>query len=139
MGREARSETVRWPAASRVRIVIQSTSDPVVDTTMAEFILETRREPNCLQFDYYRSLDYPENSLHLELWDGVRAYDVHYLNRILQRLWSTSVRPVDTSPPVTRVYGRGGLEFYQHTFYAPVGGVWQPEEDAQRMVTVRWP
>jgi quinol monooxygenase YgiN len=137
--RDAWSETVRWPAADGVRIIIQATSDPTVDGTMSEFILKTRQEPNCLQFDYYRSLDYPENSLHLELWDGPQAYDVHYLNRILDRQWGTSVRPANTSAQATRVYGRDGMEFYQHNFYTRVGTVWQPEEGAQRMVVIHWP
>ena len=35
-------------------------------------------------------------------------------------------------------YGVAGFEFYQHAFFTLAGDVWQPEEPAERLSTVRW-
>ncbi len=36
-----------------------------------------------------------------------------------------------------RRYGKPGMEFLEQSIYNYVGGVWQPENPAERMVTVR--
>lgn len=134
-----RSESIRWPAVhSPVRIVIQMTSNPADDESYLQYSYDTRAEPGCLQFDYYRSLDFPENKLHLELWDTPpEAYDIHFLHRHLMRIWDMGAK---TSPqPVERRYGKAGLEFYPLCFFSLTGEIWQPENPAERMITIRWP
>jgi hypothetical protein len=107
---------------------------------LADYVRDTRHEPGCQQFEYFRSLEFPENALLLERWSGPEIYDIHFLNRSLQRLYGGPGTPSPaTRLPAERRYGQAGLEFYQHAFFALVGGVWQPEEASQRMVTIRWP
>lgn len=137
---DKRSESIRWPAVPRpVRIVIQSSTDPSEDDAYLAYSSETRQEPGCLQFDYYRSLEFPENKLHLELWeDPPEVYDVHYLHRHLQRIWDIGVR--QSPRPVERRYGKSGMEFYPHRFFTlDANNTWQPEDVETRMITVRWP
>jgi quinol monooxygenase YgiN len=134
-----RSTRVRWPARSdAVRVVIQDSSDPVIDAELADYSAETRAQDGCLEFDFFRSLEFPENNLHLELWTGgPESYDLHYQFRNRTRVFGEGVpRPADR--PAERRYGRTGVEFYQHCFYAPAGDVWQPEVPGERMSTVHW-
>jgi len=56
---------------------------------------------------------------------------------------SASAAPTDMpgpppTPPRERRYGVDGFEFYQHGFFTPIGDVWQPEDPAERLSTVRW-
>ena len=133
-------ETFRWPSWGGVRIINQSTSDPNNEGDRTRYIMDTRAEPGCIQFEVFRSVEFPQHTVNLELWEETpRVYDFHYLNRILQRQWGTLTRPVVSGEPPARAYGENGFEFYQSGYHALVDGVWQPENEPQRMVTVRWP
>jgi quinol monooxygenase YgiN len=134
-----RIESLRWPSRSGVRIIIQSSTDPAGDRDFFPYAAETRAQKGCLEFAFYRSLEFPENNLHLELWQGPPVvYDEHFYLRTLHRLYGAGLaRPPST--PADRRYGAAaGFEFYQHGFFAPAGDVWQPENPAERLATVRW-
>ncbi len=133
-----RIDGVRWPIHGGVRVVIQSCTDPKADDAFRSYSAETRSQPGCVEFDYFRSISFPENNLHLELWHGPPAvYDYHYRLRTLEVRWHIGVaRPDDF--PRDRQYGLDGLELYEHTWFTPVGTLWEPEEPADRLSTVRW-
>ena len=133
-----RIESLRWPSRSGVRIIIQSSTEPAGDRDFFPYAAETRAQKGCLEFAFYRSLEFPENNLHLELWQGPPAvYDEHFFLRTLHRLYGSGLaRP--PSAPLERRYGTAGFEFYQHGFFALAGEVWQPENPAERLATVRW-
>lgn len=133
-----RIESLRWPSRSGVRIVIQSSTDPSGDASFYPYAAETRAQKGCLEFSFLRSLEFPENNLHLELWQGPPAiYDEHFYLRTLHRLYGLGLaRP--PSQAVERRYGVAGFEFYQHGFFTLAGEVWEPEDPAERLATVRW-
>jgi|SRR5579859_534094 len=132
-----RIQSVRWPAWSGVRIVIQTNMPPEGEPAAIKNSIRTRKEPGCQQFEYYRSMEFPENTALFELWRDPEIYDIHYLNRLKERVYGTP----DPSPwrwAIERRYGQIGLEWYQHAFFVEIDGVWQPENPAQRMITVQW-
>lgn len=125
-----RPRSVRWPARSGTRILVRSVLPPDHRDHLVPGAIATRQEKGCLQFEYFQSTS-DENRLVLaELWDSPRTYDEHFLLRIRQQRSA----PPPTGPKPT------GLEFewYQHTYYARCGAVWQPEKVGERMSTVRW-
>ena len=64
-------------------------------------------------------------------------YDEHFYLRTIQRLYGSGLpRPPTTA--LERRYGSSGFEFYQHGFFTLAGDVWQPEDSAERLATVRW-
>jgi quinol monooxygenase YgiN len=133
-----RIESLRWPSFGGVRIVIQSSTDPASDEAFFAYAAETRAQKGCVEFAFYRSLEFPEHNLHLELWQGPPVvYDEHFYLRTLHRLYGIGL-PRPPTPPRERRYGVEGFEFYQHGFFTLVGDVWQPEDPAQRLSTVRW-
>ena len=132
-------ESIRWPTHAGHRIILQNATDPTQDHAFIPYCADTRAERGCLEFAYYRSLEFPENNLLIELWDAPAAvYDEHYYSRTLQKLHSTGV-PQPPWPRVERRYGANGSEHYDHCMFTLIGGVWQPEDPAERSATVRWP
>ena len=134
-----RVETLRWPSYTGVRIINQGTSDPENPGDRSRYTNDTRQEPGCIQFEQFRSVEFPVHIVNMELWTDPGIYDYHFLNRILQMQSGTVTRPAGPRTPIPRVNGANGFEFYQHTYYSLVGGIWQPESERERMVTVRWP
>lgn len=133
-----RIASVRWPSRSGVRIIIQSSTDPADDASFYPYAAETRAQKGCREFSFLRSLEFPENNLHLELWAGPPAtYDEHFYLRTLHRLYGIGLARPPTRA-VERRYGTAGFEFYQHGFFTLVGDVWEPEDPAERLATVRW-
>ncbi|MCD6073753.1 MAG: hypothetical protein K0Q70_636 [Rhodospirillales bacterium] len=131
-------ESIRWPSRGAVRIVIQSCVDPESDDAFKAYSAETRAQKGCLEFSYARSLEFPENNLHLELWAAPpHVYDEHFYLRTAQTLWKQGL-PRPPSRLLERKYGADGFEFYQHGFHTLVGEVWEPEDPAQRLATIRW-
>ena len=133
-----RTESIRFPAWGPVRILIQGTSPPDGDiSAQLDNAQETRLEPGCIQFEHYRGIEYPENTCLMELWSTPEVYDVHWLNRLVQQA-ARAGGPAVQRPQTERRYGSAGAEWYAHAYYTMVDGVWQPEEGARRMATVRW-
>lgn len=134
-----RSEWVRWPAWSGVRILIQSTRDPNEDPEIRrQYVLDSETEAGCEQFEDFRGLEYPENTVLMEKWATAESYDIHWLNRLLQRQGLGHGAPAPGSPPFRRRFGQPGAEWYPHCYYTLIDGVWQPERPELRMVSVRW-
>lgn len=134
-----RTESVRWPTRSAHRIIIQNSTDPADDKSFFSYSEETRAQKGCIEFAFYRSLEFPENNLHLELWSGPAViYDEHYYLRTIQQLYGIGL-PRPPSRRVDRRYGIDGSEHYEHCFFTLVGDVWEPEEPAERLATVCWP
>ncbi len=133
-----RSQSIRFPAWSLVRILIQGTVPPDWDaSTQLDNAQETRLEPGCIQFENYRGIEFPENTCLIELWSSPEIYDIHWLNRLVQQE-ARAGGPAGQRPQADRRYSRPGAEWYAHSYFTLVDGVWQPEETDRRMVTVRW-
>lgn len=135
-----RPSSIRFPAWGPVRIVIQGTS-PDAPPTQAQLdnAAESRLEPGCIQFENFRSVEFPENTCLMELWASPDIYDIHWLNRLTQQAPKPGQPPAPPRPtPPERRYGRAGMEWYAHSYYTLIDNVWQPENTAQRMTTVRW-
>lgn len=135
-----RFESVRWPATLPVRFISQGTSDPSLPGQPQQYWDDSRVEEGCMQFEPFRSIEFPENSLNLELWDTPQAIEKHWLNRLTQRIYPAAGSPpaAPRPAPPERRYGQAGSEWSQSTWYALVQGVWMPEEPALRTLTIRW-
>lgn len=131
-----RVETLRWPVRSALRLILQSTA-PTDWRPPLEYYAETRAEPGCLQFEHYRGIDFEENAITMELWASPDIYDRHFIHRNGQRVYNYGTLPQNRPPAPDRRYGKPGMEFVPQNIYNYVGGVWQPENEAERMVTVR--
>ena len=132
-------ESIRWPSHAGHRIILQNATDPAQDSDFLPYCADTRTHKGCLEFSYYRSIEFPENNLLFELWDAPPAiYDEHYYVRTLQKLYPTGV-PQPPWPRVERRYGTNGSEHYDHCMFTLIGDVWQPEDPAERSASVRWP
>ena len=65
---------------SAVRVLV-STCHQDLDQRIPDLIKysqEVRKEPGCLQFEYFRSHDLQENLARLELWESTAAWDTHW-------------------------------------------------------------
>jgi len=128
--------SIRWPVGGAFRLVIQMTIAPDADLTPRLRNTEvTRAEVGCEEFEFFRSLEFPENIALTETWSSPETYDKHWLNS-LRRQAALPGGPAPT--PVERRYGAAGFEWYPHCFYTLVGDVWMPEDPARRMSTVIW-
>ncbi|WP_176695896.1 putative quinol monooxygenase [Phenylobacterium immobile] len=122
---DERPLSVRWPIWSKIRIVIQMTADTEADISpRLQNAARTRAERGCEHFEFFRSLDYPENIALIELWTDAETYDLHWLDRVRQR---RGPPPSAAPSPIARRYGDTGFEFYNHTRYQQIAGVFQPE------------
>jgi quinol monooxygenase YgiN len=125
-----RAHSLRWPIWGKIRIVIQMTADPEADITpRLQNSAKTRAEAGCEHFEFFRSLDFPENIALIELWTNAETYDLHWLDRVRQR---RGPPPSAAPSPIARRYGDTGFEFYNHTRYQQIAGVFQPEPPAWR-------
>lgn len=129
-------QSIRWPASGAFRLVIQMTADPAADIAPRLRNTETTRaEVGCDEFEFFRSLEYPENIALTETWSSPATYDLHWLLRIQQQAGAPGG---PAAPPIQRRYGEAGFEWYPHCFFTLVGDTWMPEDPAKRMTTVVW-
>lgn len=130
--------SIRWPAWSAVRIIVQMTLNPSSDTTRQVNSAYRRRDyQGCDEFDHFRGTEYPENSVLMELWSTPKVYDDfwHYL----QTEHLTNPIPGERPLPAARRYGSAGNEWHNHCYYTLTeSGVWQPRDPALRSSVVRW-
>lgn len=134
-----RIESIRWPSRSGHRVILQTSNDPAGDAAFLPYCAETRTHKGCLEFAFYRSIEFPENNLLLEVWESPAAvYDEHYYLRTLQRLYGTGIAQPPWQP-LERRYGTNGSEHYEHCMFTLIGDVWEPEDPAERSSSVRWP
>ncbi len=129
---DVRAQSIRWPIADTIRILIFVAVDPdEPNGPRIQDSVETRQEPGCGEFIFYRSLDFAENVALIETWSSPEIYDIHWKRRIAQ----------DAQPypePPERRYGETSFEWYQHTDYKLIDGLWQPTSADRRMTTVLW-
>lgn len=135
-----RMESVRWPATLPVRFISQNTSDPATPGQPQQYWDASRAEEGCLQFEPFRSVEFPENTVTLELWDQAQAIEKHWLSRLAQRIYPQegAPTPAPRPEPPARRYGQPGSEWSQTTWYALLDGVWVPEDPAMRTLATRW-
>lgn len=129
-------ESVRWPARSGVRIILQLNLSGEAERSALAEMLTTREEPGCLQFEYFRGVEFPENTLLMELWKDPEIFDLHHLRRLRDDIFSDKKRPARA--PIERRYGDKSFEWYQHNYFCLVDSIWQPERPEERSNTVRW-
>lgn len=130
---DARGETLRWPAApGPIRILIQVTGNPTDPAQpLVDLSYGTRQEEGCLEFTFFRSVDFPENLALLESWASPAIYDRHWQFRLSQN----SPPP---PPAPERRYGETTFEWYPECHFILKNGCWVAEEPAKRMDTVFW-
>lgn len=131
-----RAESLRWPAWSAVRIVIQSSSEP--GTPQRDDPALTRAEPGCVEFESFRGVEFPENTVLMETWASPQAYDVHWMQRLLQNRDRAAAGGGARPAPYPRRYGESGFEWHPLCYYTLAGAVWEPEDPKLRMATVYW-
>jgi quinol monooxygenase YgiN len=134
-----RAESIRWPAWSAVRIVIQVTAAPGADleAAMGNFA-ETRAEPGCRHFEVFRGLEFEENAVLIETWSTPEIYDAHWMQRLVQARARAADGEGERPAPPARRYGEMGFEWYPLCYYSLAGEVWEPEDPKLRMSTVYW-
>ena len=130
--------SVRWPAWSAVRIVVQMTQDPASSTERQINSAYRRRDyPGCDEFDHFRGTEYPENTVLMELWSTPKIYDDfwHYLQTEQQ----TNPMPGERPLPAARRYGDANNEWHNLCYYTITeGGIWEPRDATMRSTVVRW-
>jgi quinol monooxygenase YgiN len=128
-----RAHSIRWPAWSAVRIVIQSKSDPTADIApRLKGIAAARAETGCRQFEHFRSLDQAENTAVIELWADPQIFDLHWMNRLITR------RAAGGEPFSAATFETSRFEFYNACRYALSGEVLTPEEPDLRAATLAY-
>ncbi|MET8948897.1 antibiotic biosynthesis monooxygenase [Streptomyces sp. NPDC004542] len=135
VAQQGRTQKVFWPAAGAVRVLYQGSpadTDAVLEE-VAEGVRETRREPGCLQFEWFRGTEFPGHVLVLELWQDQTAYDAHWLLRI------STGSGGDGGEQAPRRQGTNGLEFYRGQEFTHLYDRWLPADVARRSETVVWP
>lgn len=124
-----------WPARGGVRVVCQigmTDSAELRSGLIADQEL-TRREPGCLQYQWFQSLDVKEYFLLLELWENQSIYDKHW--QLRNKTGSAS----GEMPIVERRRGTSGVEFYRHQPFVHLYDRWLPTDADAWSETVAWP
>jgi quinol monooxygenase YgiN len=129
----ARRQKIFWPGTGAVRVVIQLSQENSEASLAArrENIRETRREPGCLDFDLYRSIEFPDDILLIELWRDQTAYDAHWNLRLKSSTGGGGV-------PAQRRQGTNGFEFYRQQAFLHLYDRWVPAAEGTRSETVLW-
>ena len=131
---ESRS-TIVWPARDGVRIVLQLSlqSSTELRERLGEDQATTRREPGCLQYEWFQGLDEPSHFVLLELWENQFIYDNHWHLRL------KTPPPAQHLPVVERSRGQNGIEFYRHQPFQHLYDRWLPVDPHRWSETVVWP
>ena len=138
-----RSSVVRWAGGGPVRIIGKSTRDHAPETLppLVAYSEETRREPGCLQFEHFLSIEPGAEGDHvnLELWTNQVIYDRHFVLRgqstAAGAVLASGGRNVERPP---RTLGANGYEYYQCVRYTHLYDHWRPEDVDRWSETVRW-
>ena len=131
-----RTQKIFWPTSGSVRIIIQGSQANIDETLPAvlENVRETLREPGCLQFEQFRSIEFPNHMMLLELWRDQAIYDAHWQFRIKTGSGSAGV----VREPAPRQQGSNGLEFYRYQPFTHLYDRWVPANVANWSETVIW-
>jgi quinol monooxygenase YgiN len=129
-----RKPIVSWPSRGSVRLVISVTLKNL-DDAIAGFVhnaRDTRREPGCLEYHWWRNLELPDQVLLLELWQSQSVYDHHWQLRHktghVARRGSASERPKSNA-----------LELYRCEAFRFLYDRWLPVDQAEWSATIAWP
>ncbi|MFD4506234.1 antibiotic biosynthesis monooxygenase [Streptomyces sp. NPDC058457] len=133
---------VAWPARGQVRVVIQTSTRPTQEEPWpggVEALLETRREPGCLQFEVFAGVEFEQDGLLLELWEDQSRYDAHW--RLRTRVREAGGAGGGGARPVQHERGQGnnGVEFYRHQPFVHLYDRWLPVAPEAWSDTVAWP
>lgn len=138
-----RSSVLMWPGGAQVRIIGQSTRGQVQETLpqLVAYSEETRKEPGCLQFEHYQSIEpgAEGDTVNLELWTDQVIYDRHYSLRY-KSMAAGAVRASGgrNMERPARALGANGFEFYQCVRFTHLYDHWRPEDVYRWSETVRW-
>lgn len=129
------SSIVCWPSRGPVRLVIPGCVDGLDEAIprLLENARDTRREPGCLEYRWWHSLEFPGQTLLLELWQSQPVYDFHWQ---LRRKTGEAAR---LGPAPQRRYGSSGVELYHHEAYTYLYDRWLPVDQGAWSETVAWP
>jgi quinol monooxygenase YgiN len=141
---QERSSVVLWAAGAAVRIIIQATRGGIPESLppLIRWSQETMREPGCLQFESFQSIESGAGSdtLTLELWADQVIYDRHWALRrrsVAAGAALASGNPQPERPP--RTFGTTAFEWYQQVLYSHLYDCWRPVDVERWSETVRWP
>ncbi len=128
-----------------IRFVIQSNyadADARLPALL-QYTKGARAEAGCLHAEDFRSTEYADDLLHLELWESSAAFDAHwqrvresdYMRQAL--VWQAPNHGGLLTAP--RLHGQSGIEVYRHAPYTRHEGAWAPADEALRSGSVQFP
>ncbi len=111
------------------------TPDDQTYAVLEREVPETLRETGCEFYDWLRNVELADHLLLVELWADQEIYDMH--NDL--RMVTAEYRGPSHRQPVESTRGGGtSREFYRQHGYRPMYGRWQPIEDADQSIGVKW-
>src|SRR5690606_8696254 len=104
----------------------------------------TRSFDGCLQAEDFRGTEFPDNHLHLQLWESSAAMDAFWTQisakpDALQLVTTWQAPHHHGKPSAPRRQGENGIEFYRHVPYSRLETSWGPSDEEQRPASVRFP
>ncbi|MDF3282994.1 antibiotic biosynthesis monooxygenase [Gordonia sp. N1V] len=123
-GHESERQAIFWPGTGAVRIIIQ-VSPGGGDALLPMFREDQEsalREPGVLEYQWYRSLEFENQSLLLELWEDAGIYNAHH---VLRRKTSSQGSAPAMGP---REHGSNGFEFYRAQPFVHQYNRWMPAD-----------
>lgn len=126
-----------WPARGEIRIAIQYAVEPndEMRALVRPEVIETRREPGCLQYDWMESLELPEHLLLLEIWSDQVIYDRHAQKRVDTAAFRGDSKRRRTEPQ----RGITSLEFTRRQTFQLQYDRWMPADVADYSASIHWP
>lgn len=125
-----------WPAISPVRILVTASLadiDELAPALKVE-IAQTRREPGCVEYAFYRSVEFPAHLAVLELWQDQGVYDAHWQLRM-----KTGRAGAGGGENAPREHGSNGFEFYRQQTFMHLYDRWLPTAEINWSETIAWP
>jgi quinol monooxygenase YgiN len=139
VGCDTDAARIVWPAMDSIRIILSGSADNVdgVMTASLADTTETRREPGCVQFDWFFNSEFPTHFLLLELWRDQAVYDAHWQLRLTSG--AGGAKGNGPPPKSIRQHGSDGFEFYRHEPFTRLYDRWLPTDIARRSRFIVWP
>lgn len=130
-----RTRSVFWPATAPVRILITASVADIDELTPALKVetTETRREPGCVEYAFYRSVEFPAHLAVLELWQDQSVYDAHWQLRM-----KTGKAGAGGGESAPREHGSNGFEFYRQQTFMHLFDRWLPTAETHWSETIAW-
>jgi quinol monooxygenase YgiN len=137
IGRQSR---IDWPGGGQVRIISQNSRARIEETLpqLVAYSEETRKEPGCLQFEHFHSVEFEPHTMNLELWTDQVIYDAHWRLRQRSRASGASRASAGEGPRPPRQQGTNGFEFYQRAAFTHLYNRWLPVDVREWSDSVLW-